>query len=111
MWYCRTWSAPRVVLVPPVRHHSLRTGAVFQRSWRVGEVGISENMLNSPRQSTRRPIRGLRAVPAATYFGTIALRITCCVGNAVSTACISRTALATEISAPWLLLCHSPQAP
>jgi hypothetical protein len=111
MWNCLTWSAPRVVLVPAVMHHSLRTGAVFQRSWSVGEVGSSENMLNSPRQSTRRPILGLRAVAAATYFGTIALTITCCLGNAVSTACVSRTAWSTEISEPRFALWNSPQAP
>ena len=68
-------------------------------------------MLYSPRQSTRRPIRGLRAMAAATYFGTIALRITCLAGNAVEHRPHQPDGVVDGDLRALVALWNSPQAP
>ena len=110
MWYFRTCFAPSVVLVVVVPHHSLSTGAVFHRSCISALVASVENMSTSPRQSTRRPSRGLASRACRTRRGVIALMTTCVVGKASSTAPTTRAAFASVISRP-ADTCHSPHEP
>ena len=110
-WYFTTWLAPVTVLVLGWWHHSVITGAVFQRCWSVVEVGIIEYMLYAPRQSARSPIFGDSAIAWSTPCWFIALITTCCFGKASNTELMIPRVEALVAAAPSPSVCHSPYLP